>query len=299
MHRRNVILAGLSTALALGGASSRTWAGATGSAFASFQQGFAPYRFGQVHYWQGGASIKPGAVPLLCLHASPGSSRSYSSFLPLIAAQRAVLAADTPGYGLSDPPPSQPRIEDYADSMIAMAESLKLKKIDLLGNHTSSSTALEIAIRRPDLVRKIVLNSALVYTPEEVAKLRESEAAYVGVTQDSAASKVPQDWPRMRAMLRDMSEDDAWAFFWEVNRNPTRSLWGYEASFTYDARAALPRVTQPMLVVSPNDVLRAPSLRARELMRQGEVMELPWSAGTFTTHAAEMARLIGRFLDTD
>jgi len=238
-----------------------------------------------------------GKVPLLCLHASPGSSRSYSAFLPLMAAQRPVLAADTPGYGLSDPPPSQPGIEDYAEAMIALADSLKLRKIDVLGNHTSSSTALEIAIRRPDLVRRIVLNSALVYTPAEVVALRQSEAGFAGLTFDKAADKVSVDWPRMRTMLRDMSEEDAWAFFWEVNRNPTRSIWGYEASFTYDAGVALPRVTQPILVVSPNDVLRAPSLRAKALIRKGDVMEVPWSAGTFTTHAADMARIIGQFLD--
>lgn len=295
MDRRNVMLAGLSAAVALGSGKAR--AAAVGSAFASFRQGFAPYRFGQVHYWQGGPASMPGKVQLLCLHASPGSSRSYAAFLPLMAAQRPVLAADTPGYGLSDAPPSQPRIEDYAEAMIAMADSLKLRKIDVLGNHTSSSTALDIAIRRPDLVRRIVINSALVYTPQEIVAMRESEAAYAGLTFDSAANKAAADWPRMRAMQRDMSEEDAWAFFWEVNRNPTRSIWGYEASFAYDAGAALPRVTQPILVVSPNDILRTQSLRARGLMRHGEVMELPWSAGTFTTHAADMARIIGRFLD--
>ncbi|MFM2372941.1 MAG: hypothetical protein RIS85_2663 [Pseudomonadota bacterium] len=297
MNRRNAILAGLSAAVTVGTGSGKAGAATLGSAFASFRQGFAPYRFGQVHYWQGGLERTPGKVPLLCLHASPGSSRSYAAFLPLMAAQRPVIAADTPGYGLSDPPPSQPRIEDYADAMIAMADNLKLRKIDLLGNHTSSSTALEIAIRRPGLVRKIVVNSALVYTPEEIIALRESETPYAGLTFDVAANKAPVDWPRMRAMQRDMSEEDAWAFFWEVNRNPTRSIWGYEASFTYDAKAALPRVTQPILVVSPDDVLRAPSLRARSLMRHGEVMELPWSAGTFTAHAAEMTQIIGRFLD--
>ena len=295
MDRRNAMLAGLSAAATLGIGKVR--AATPGSALASFRQGFAPYRFGQVHYWQGGPPRTLGKVPLLCLHASPGSSRSYAVFLPLMAAQRPVLAADTPGYGLSDPPPSQPGIEDYAEAMIALADSLKLRRIDLLGNHTSSSTALEIAIRRPGLVRRIVVNSALVYTPEEITALRASEATYAGLTFDAAANKVPGDWARIRAMQRDMSEDDAWAFFWEVNRNPTRSIWGYEASFTYDARAALPRVTQPMLVVSPNDVLRAPSLRARGLMRNGQVMELPWSAGTFTTHAADMARIIGTFLD--
>lgn len=295
MDRRNVIMAGLSAAFALGSASAR--AAASGSAFASFRQGFTPYKSGQIHYWQGGTADMPGKVPLLCLHASPGSSRSYGAFLPLMAVQRPVLAADTPGYGLSDPPPSQPRIEDYAEAMIAMADSLNLQKIDLLGNHTSSSTALEIAIRRPDLVRRIVINSALVFAPEELATIRQNASAYAGLTFDAAANKVAVDWPRMRAMQRDMSEEDAWAFFWEVNRNPTRSSWGYEASFAYDARAALPRVTQPLLVVSPNDILRAPSLRARGLMRNGEVMELPWSAGTFTTHAAEMAQIIGQFLD--
>ncbi len=71
--------------------------------------------WGQVHVRSAG---DPGAPLLLLLHQSPLSSRNYEAVLPLFAAEGNVraVAVDTPGFGLSDPPPEDWSVEDYANA---------------------------------------------------------------------------------------------------------------------------------------------------------------------------------------
>jgi pimeloyl-ACP methyl ester carboxylesterase len=95
-------------------------------------------------------------VTLFCLHPEQGSSRTFARFLPEIADDRSVYAPDLPGCGESDAAPSM----DYADAAAAIADlatDLRLRQIDLLGFRFGAGVALELAMSKPDLVRRLVL----------------------------------------------------------------------------------------------------------------------------------------------
>lgn len=84
---------------------------------------YAPSRFGQLHY----RIVTPEAAtqpPLLCLHQTPSNSRQWEPIQASLAKDRVVVAADTPGYGMSDPPPEPLGIGDYADAMFGLMEQL-------------------------------------------------------------------------------------------------------------------------------------------------------------------------------
>ncbi len=69
-------------------------------------------------------------------------------FEPLLAhmgTDRLALAPDTPGYGLSDPPPAPLSIPDYAAALGDAVDALDLGEIDLMGAHTGSRIAVEFA----------------------------------------------------------------------------------------------------------------------------------------------------------
>jgi pimeloyl-ACP methyl ester carboxylesterase len=234
---------------------------------------------------------------LLCLHASPSSSLTYSDFLPLIGTDRWAIAADTPGYGLSDRPSAPSTIADFAAAMGDLVDGLGVKKIDVLGNHTSTSTALELARQRPGLVRRIVLNSALMYTPEDRARLTAKAAEKAPLSLDAAAARLPETWQSFRKFRPDMSEDSAWEMFWEMNRDPAHADWGYAASYDYDFAATLRQLRQPILILNPKDVLFEFTSRARNVVPNARVVDVPWSGGTFNVHAGEVARLARDFLD--
>ena len=103
---------------------------------AAVTRGYVDGRFGQIHYRlaEPDAADRPA---LLCFHSSPNSGRLYERFLPVMAADRRVVAPDTPGFGYSDPPQEPPGIEDYAAAMGDLMDALELDRVDLLGYHHS------------------------------------------------------------------------------------------------------------------------------------------------------------------
>ncbi|MEP6444067.1 MAG: hypothetical protein ABJ034_04180, partial [Hyphomicrobiales bacterium] len=151
--------------------------------------------------------------------------------------------------------------------------------------------------QRPDLVRKIVLNSALLFTPEELADIRADVARSQASSLEAAADQVPERWRRFRKYRSDLSEEQAWLFFWETNRDPMHQSWGYAAAFDYNFAEALAQTNHPMLILNPDDVLFPMTKRARDLVRNGKVVNLPWKMGTFGTHSAKVATLIRDFLE--
>jgi pimeloyl-ACP methyl ester carboxylesterase len=95
-------------------------------------------------------------VTLFCLHPSEGTSRAFDRFLPEIAHDRSVYAPDMPGFGESDPAPTQDST-DAARAIADLAHDLRLRQIDLLGVGFGAAVALDLGAARPDLVRRLVL----------------------------------------------------------------------------------------------------------------------------------------------
>jgi pimeloyl-ACP methyl ester carboxylesterase len=95
-------------------------------------------------------------VTLFCLHPQDASSRIFDQFLPEIGEDRSVYAPDMPGFGESDPAP----VDSPGDAALAVADlaaDLRLRHIDVLGLHFGAGVALELAVARPELVRRLVL----------------------------------------------------------------------------------------------------------------------------------------------
>ncbi len=95
-------------------------------------------------------------VTLFCLHPSSASSRLFSRFLPLMADDRSVYAPDLPGSGESDPPATAGPAQAAA-AVSSLAADLRLRQIDVLGFLDGGVVGVELAVARPELVRRIVL----------------------------------------------------------------------------------------------------------------------------------------------
>ena len=130
--------------------------------------------YGQIHIREARPSQASG-VALLCFHMSPTSGRIYENFIAEMGRDRLCLAPDTPGFGASDPPPEPPAIDGYAHCFAKLLDSYQLQTVDLMGYHTGSKIAVELAFREPQRVRRVVLVSASVYTPTELRQARAWE----------------------------------------------------------------------------------------------------------------------------
>lgn len=254
-------------------------------------------RFGAVHYRYNGPRRATGRMPVLCLHASPGSGVGYTNFLKAMGTDRLTVAADNPGFGLSDRPPHPSTIADFAGAMSDLIDRLDLKQVDLVGSHTGSATAVELARQRPDAVRRIVLHAALMFTPSEIAEYERRLEGSVPKTLDAAAERLPGLWSKFERFRRELGEADAWQQFWEMNRDPTHSGWGHDAAFAYDFAATLRTLRLPILVLNPKEGLSPITARARGLAANIAVLDLPFGDGLFSGHASEIAPLIRNHFD--
>ena len=259
------------------------------------RRGYLEGAYGQVHYRFAGRAAR--ARPLLMLHPSPLSSEVFELFMREMGRDRIVVAPDTPGYGLSDPPPGPPQIADYATSMHALTRKLGWDPFDVFGYHTGSNTAVEMAHQQPGRIRHVVLNGASIYSEEELAAARRQYAPRpVGDRPALLAAR----WPTFHDQAWRMLCGDARALniLLESHRNADRSQWGFLASQAYPLSARLAEVSQPTLVLCPEDDLWDLTRRAHRLLRNGRVVEFPgWTHGYLDSRATEVGSLLRDFLD--
>lgn len=259
------------------------------------RRGYVDGPFGQIHYRIAGE--QSDKAPLLLLHPSPLSGLVWDGFMPVMAADRLVVAPDTPGFGESAPPPSAPEIEDYASAMSAFCKEMDLRSVDIMGYHTGSLTALEIARLYPDLVRKVVMISATVFTEEERDAFRTQ---YKTQTVAEKGAGLTERWAFIDKFWRD--EDDPgrkWEIFLAGLRHHDVMHWGHRAAFNFDMANALESADLPILILNPEDDLWDYTPRAAPLMKNGRVHDLPgWSHGFLDRHTDEVAHLVRTFIDS-
>ena len=99
-------------------------------------------------------------VPLVLLQHFRGNLDNWDpALVDALAAQRRVITFDNAGVGATTGrTPST--VEAMAHDAIAFIEAMDLQRVDLLGFSIGSFVAQEIALVRPDLLRRVVLASS-------------------------------------------------------------------------------------------------------------------------------------------
>lgn len=254
--------------------------------------------FGQVHLRIAGEGAH-GRPPLVCFHPSPLSSRLYERFLDRLAAEgRQALAIDTPGFGMSDPPPAPPSISDYSQVMASVIDALGLPgPVDLMGYHTGSMIAAELAATQPDTVRRLVLVSAPIFTEAERQQLRQ---LYGPTPARLDGGHLLERWQSFvhHYLGRGLDLDEVADLFPERLLGRATSWWGHNAAFSFAEDMRLPEIEQPMLVLNPGDDLQVQTRRAAPLIRNGRILELPgWGHGFLDGFTEDAVQLVTSFLD--
>jgi pimeloyl-ACP methyl ester carboxylesterase len=136
---------------------------------ARVRRGYFECRYGQLHLHNAmppGGGFEEG-TPLLCLHDCPGSGRSFGPFLALAGRERSVYAPDLPGFGESDGPVARPSLADYVGALGDFLDSMRLRKLDVLGVRAGALLAAELAIARAGQVGRVVMVSVPLPVPGE------------------------------------------------------------------------------------------------------------------------------------
>jgi pimeloyl-ACP methyl ester carboxylesterase len=93
---------------------------------------------------------------LICLHGE-GTGRDFLELSQRLGRTRSVYSPDLPGRGESDGPASAMSASAYADAIADFLDSMRFRQVDLLGVGTGAAVAVELAVLRPKVARKIVL----------------------------------------------------------------------------------------------------------------------------------------------
>jgi pimeloyl-ACP methyl ester carboxylesterase len=101
-------------------------------------------------------------TPLVLLHGGGSSiDVTYGRILPFLARHRTVIARDEQAHGRTGDRDGAVRFDTSADDVATLLRHLKIEKADVMGFSNGASIALQVAIRHPDLVRKLIFASSM------------------------------------------------------------------------------------------------------------------------------------------
>ncbi len=261
---------------------------------------------GQIHYRRSGSGL-----PILLLHASPGSSRQLVPLITALAHRFDVIAPDTAGNGDSTPLEiTAPTIADYAARLPFLLDALGIDRVAVYGSHTGASIAVELAILAPDRVGSLILDGVGIFTPdqrdEQLARYAppftpDLDGAYlIRAFQFCRDQYLFYPWyDRTRAGRRDSGlrpAADLHAWLLEVLKAAETYPLSYHAAFLWDAIGRLPLAAQPVLLTAADDDPLITATRdAEALLRNGRFCGLPrYDAADF---AVRRTALFTKFMD--
>ena len=101
---------------------------------------------------------------LVILHSLLADRSAFDRVAPALSKKRRVWLVNLPGYGASRPAGTS--VEDYADRIASLFQSLNLGEPDVLGNGFGGFIAVALAARHGARVRRLIAAPALAAFPE-------------------------------------------------------------------------------------------------------------------------------------
>lgn len=104
--------------------------------------------------------IRGQGAPLLLLHGGGSTIQTtFGAIMPVLAKTRRIIAPEQQGHGHTADVDRPLSFRQMASDTAALLDRLGLRQVDVLGFSNGGSVAMELAMRRPDLVRRLVLAS--------------------------------------------------------------------------------------------------------------------------------------------
>ena len=169
----------------------------------------------RAHYLKAGSGY-----PIVLLHGGASDCRDWLGTIDVLSVSHAVYAPDLIGYGLSDRSKDGYYLSDFVDFVLGFTEALGLNRLALAGHSLGGRVCLEIALRYPARVSKLVLVNAVGF----------SRLAWWGALMGTALWGVrrilrrPQPFPKF---LRERGGYADWVCLDELSdlKAPTLVVW--------------------------------------------------------------------------
>lgn len=139
-----------------------------------------------------------GSRPLVLLHGFTGNRTSFDHLRPLLGSSVRAIAVDLPGHG-ETPLPSKPGREGFletVDALVALLDELELPSVDLLGYSQGARVALAAAVRAPQRLSRLILESGSpgLHRRQERAARRESDTQLASFLRTRGVDAFVERW---------------------------------------------------------------------------------------------------------
>jgi pimeloyl-ACP methyl ester carboxylesterase len=178
------------------------------------QTGYAPVNGLQMYY-----EIHGAGEPLLLLHGAYGTIDLWGPILTTLAERRQVIAVEQQAHGHTADIDRPLSYEQMTEDTAALMRYLDIEYADIFGYSMGGNIGLQLAMRHPDLVRKLVAVSANYrsdgYYPELLELIQTiTPEAFAGSPLEEAYFRNapnPDNWPTLIDKLKQL---DAQEFAW-------------------------------------------------------------------------------------
>ncbi len=206
--------------------------------------------------------------PLVLIHGGGSTiETTFGNILPLFAEKYKVIAVEMQAHGHSGDRHAPETFEQDADDVAALLKQLNISKAYILGFSNGGSTTLQIAIRHPEVVNKIVAISAIY--------LREGMfPGFFDMMKDASLKNMPQ--PLQDAFLKINPDRAALQNMHDKDRDRMLAFkdWAEDGIRSIQAPA--------LIIVGSKDVVTSEhALKMSQIIPHTELMILPGSHGSF------------------
>jgi pimeloyl-ACP methyl ester carboxylesterase len=169
------------------------------------QTGYAPVNGLEMYY-----EIHGRGEPLVLLHGAFGAVDLWGPILTGLVENHRVIAVELQGHGRTADIDRPFAYEQFADDVAAVLEHLSVEQADVVGYSMGADTALQVAIRHPQMVRKLVpISGKYRYDgeyPELLASIQELTPEFFAGSPYEAAylrnAPNPEDFPVLVEKLK-------------------------------------------------------------------------------------------------
>ncbi|MBT0671017.1 alpha/beta fold hydrolase [Novosphingobium profundi] len=270
---------------------------------ARIRRDYVPCRYGQLHLRISRPEGQVRGRPLLCLHQTPSNGADWTRLSGLMGTDRVVLAPDTPGYGQSDGPEMPATIPELAAAIregiehFAAKEAIDLEAYDVIGHHTGSVLATELALHDKRVNRLVLCSLPVFDLPTRQGLLDGVDSMFAPIDGSLARAEQLLAFQSRFADPRLDGEQRQIAMA-ECLRLGARMDWAYRGVFAYDFAASLLALGQHALVLNCDDDLAEPTRQGVELLGNAGYRELAgWGHGYLALVDAAFVQDIRTFLD--
>jgi 2-hydroxy-6-oxonona-2,4-dienedioate hydrolase len=216
-----------------------------------------------------------GVRPLLLLHGVGTTTRYFRPLMHELEGRVPVVAPELPGIGSSSSAPVPEDIEDQADLVARWLRAARHRPVAVVGNSMGAQTAVELALRHPELVDRLVLIGPTIDRKSR-GPLRQIGKLLVDATVE-------------RPSLIGLTITDSF-----LTRRRAVARY-FRASLAHHLEERIPSVTVPVLAVRGERDPVVPRRWVRELAAaapRGVWREVPGAHGCHHGRPREVAALL-------